>query len=323
MKKSLLITSVLLCAASMSAQNHNVDINFTPEFVNGEIDEVFLEALYVSEYTPSTSNAIPGTTVSADGKELAGRDHAEENIQNGDLDGLFLTITRGDDGLAYVTCPSEAYIGGQLQPVTKGDIRMRIAYSGSPNRPGDSHDLYVYDMTGIYATVSATAGTKLNGYVVAASCATFKSTEHPSGDPANGKYFHTAFYDFPAVSTDNTPENIQTTGDVYGATNLFTFRRPTKGLEKCDAAGFPCKYFDIVFRGIKAGEKVGLCNYQTLYEGLTPHPYDASASIMGIAGDDANAPVEYFNLQGMRIENPTSGLYIKRQGSITEKILVK
>lgn len=40
---------------------------------------------------------------------------------------------------------------------------------------------------------------------------------------------------------------------------------------------------------------------------------------------DTNAPVEYFNLQGMRVSGDTltPGLYIRRQGSVTTKILVK
>ncbi len=38
---------------------------------------------------------------------------------------------------------------------------------------------------------------------------------------------------------------------------------------------------------------------------------------------DTTAPVEYFNLQGIRVENPENGLYIRRQGSKTTKVLVK
>ncbi len=38
---------------------------------------------------------------------------------------------------------------------------------------------------------------------------------------------------------------------------------------------------------------------------------------------DENAPVEYFNLQGVRVENPVSGLYIRRQGNKATKVLVK
>lgn len=38
--------------------------------------------------------------------------------------------------------------------------------------------------------------------------------------------------------------------------------------------------------------------------------------------DDTEAPVEYYNLQGIRVENPTNGLYIKRQGSKATKVIL-
>lgn len=38
---------------------------------------------------------------------------------------------------------------------------------------------------------------------------------------------------------------------------------------------------------------------------------------------DENAPAEYFNLQGVRVENPTEGLYIRRQGSTVEKVVIR
>ncbi|MGN0220303.1 MAG: hypothetical protein ACI4AX_08485, partial [Muribaculaceae bacterium] len=38
---------------------------------------------------------------------------------------------------------------------------------------------------------------------------------------------------------------------------------------------------------------------------------------------DANEPVEYYNLQGVRVENPANGLYIRRQGTKATKVLVK
>ncbi len=45
----------------------------------------------------------------------------------------------------------------------------------------------------------------------------------------------------------------------------------------------------------------------------------------GIAGieAEANAPVEYFNLQGVRVANPENGLFIRRQGNTVTKVLVK
>lgn len=38
---------------------------------------------------------------------------------------------------------------------------------------------------------------------------------------------------------------------------------------------------------------------------------------------DANAPAEFFNLQGVLVAVPTSGLYIRRQGNTATKVLVK
>lgn len=44
----------------------------------------------------------------------------------------------------------------------------------------------------------------------------------------------------------------------------------------------------------------------------------------GIADiEAAEAPAEYFNLQGIRVENPSAGLYIVRQGGKTFKTLLK
>ena len=53
----------------------------------------------------------------------------------------------------------------------------------------------------------------------------------------------------------------------------------------------------------------------TLYKGT-------EAGLEGIAADN-NAAAEYFNLQGIRVANPTSGLYIRRQGNTATKVLVK
>lgn len=37
---------------------------------------------------------------------------------------------------------------------------------------------------------------------------------------------------------------------------------------------------------------------------------------------DENAPVEYYNLQGIRVNNPENGLYIRRQGNKVEKVIL-
>ncbi len=44
----------------------------------------------------------------------------------------------------------------------------------------------------------------------------------------------------------------------------------------------------------------------------------------GVEGIEAetDAPVEYFNLQGVRVANPESGVYIRRQGAVTTKVIL-
>ena len=49
---------------------------------------------------------------------------------------------------------------------------------------------------------------------------------------------------------------------------------------------------------------------------------DGTDGIDNIASEE-NGAVEYFNLQGVRVDNPTSGLYITRQGNKVAKVLVK
>lgn len=51
------------------------------------------------------------------------------------------------------------------------------------------------------------------------------------------------------------------------------------------------------------------------------HP-DAVSEILSI-DTDANAPIEYFNLQGVKVENPSMGVFIKRQGTMVSKVFVK
>lgn len=47
------------------------------------------------------------------------------------------------------------------------------------------------------------------------------------------------------------------------------------------------------------------------------------AGIGAIATDNENAPVEYFDLRGRRIDNPAGGFFIRRQGNNVEKIVIR
>jgi hypothetical protein len=50
--------------------------------------------------------------------------------------------------------------------------------------------------------------------------------------------------------------------------------------------------------------------------------FPEETSVSNIAVDE-NAPVEYYNLQGVRVANPSNGIYIQRQGNQAKKVLVK
>ncbi len=82
------------------------------------------------------------------------------------------------------------------------------------------------------------------------------------------------------------------------------------------------------------GEEVylGGKTYKTSYEMCPSHtsgdalPYlykvDNTVGISEIVSSE-DAPVVYYNLQGVQVENPAAGLYIRRQGNKTTKVLVK
>lgn len=63
------------------------------------------------------------------------------------------------------------------------------------------------------------------------------------------------------------------------------------------------------------------------YGGIAHYSYDGTkpTAVESISADDLNAPVEYFNLQGVKVsdKNLAPGVYIRRQGKTAEKVLVK
>lgn len=58
--------------------------------------------------------------------------------------------------------------------------------------------------------------------------------------------------------------------------------------------------------------------------GVSVSPEGTITGVEGVEADtDANAPVEYFNLQGQPVANPANGIYIRRQGSKVSKVLLR
>lgn len=72
---------------------------------------------------------------------------------------------------------------------------------------------------------------------------------------------------------------------------------------------------------------IGASTQQAQYQTGAPRwrvPYDGSQSaIENIGTDNSDLPVEYFNLQGVRVDNPSNGLFIRRQGTEVRKVIIK
>ncbi len=67
---------------------------------------------------------------------------------------------------------------------------------------------------------------------------------------------------------------------------------------------------------------IGATTQQAEFETGAPRwlvPYEPGTSLIETIGSD-NAPVEYYNLQGIRVDNPSAGVYIRQQGSKAVKV---
>ena len=49
---------------------------------------------------------------------------------------------------------------------------------------------------------------------------------------------------------------------------------------------------------------------------------EVSTGIESVDAEEVEAPVEYYNLQGVKVANPEKGLYIKKQGKKVTKVIL-
>lgn len=73
--------------------------------------------------------------------------------------------------------------------------------------------------------------------------------------------------------------------------------------------------------GGSLGEGVNFANNELSM--VTLNPFNEDAGVEGIVDNDSNAPVEYFNLQGMKVNNPQNGIVIRKQGKNVTKVVVR
>lgn len=71
---------------------------------------------------------------------------------------------------------------------------------------------------------------------------------------------------------------------------------------------------EVVFNGqANSGSTVSILS-ATVY-------YDLSTAVETIIDNEADAPVYYYNLQGVRVENPSNGIFIRVQGKKSQKVM--
>lgn len=108
-----------------------------------------------------------------------------------------------------------------------------------------------------------------------------------------------------AEKSQFTWNNIQ---DVTNQTNGFKLASP-KG-EKITAVVRNNRGDALLVQGIKVFT-------------YTQTDYPQGGSAVDEIETDQNAPVEYFNLQGMKVSGDMPGIYVRRQGSKVSKVIVK
>ncbi len=101
----------------------------------------------------------------------------------------------------------------------------------------------------------------------------------------------------------------------YDEDNVLDYEYYRKGILTLDAAGNPQEYIQ--------QEK---SDYQPEWANSSRLVYSDYVGVNGvesIEADAADAPVEYFNLQGVKVANPSDGIFIRRQGTKVSKVVVK
>lgn len=171
----------------------------------------------------------------------------------------------------------------------------------------------------------------------------FNKTDNQNGAPYQCALILPAFENIPAdgklnVSFDWCPM-IQGSG-TYDATQMAVFVRnegeedvefkaPEHKWEKSSPMAWTTATLSI--EGVKAGSTIIIRNTNDGWAKTSAQRWfidnikftgAAPAGIDGIVADN-EAPVEYFNLQGIRVAEPSNGLYIRRQGKEVTKVMVK
>lgn len=102
-----------------------------------------------------------------------------------------------------------------------------------------------------------------------------------------------------------------TAGEEYEYTHTLSVLKAVKDLEKINVI--------VYLINPRTKEIENACMLKSIGDGS----YVSGVEETILTEDDSDAPAEYYNLQGIRVANPSNGLYIVRKGNSVKKIIVK
>ncbi|MDE6156982.1 MAG: hypothetical protein K2F78_02430 [Muribaculaceae bacterium] len=118
-----------------------------------------------------------------------------------------------------------------------------------------------------------------------------------------------------AESADGTPDVSELAANGHAYTNASTvllkntYTTPEEALIEVD----PNRYYNITVR-LNNNGTVNSIKHEDVTDSIT-------TGVEGVEAEDADATVEYYNMQGMRVAQPKSGIYIRRQGNTVSKVI--
>lgn len=131
-----------------------------------------------------------------------------------------------------------------------------------------------------------------------------------------------AFYNCTALTELTLPPTLDTIG-----ASAFNSDKAITSLT-CRATVPPAVAADNIFSSFAATctlsvPEASISAYKTATGWKNFTNVQINTGVSGLETDAADVPAEYYNLQGIRVANPTSGIYIEKRGNRTRKVILK
>lgn len=326
------------------------------------VDNDFSWRIYKSSDVVITSSVDIKTIVITFDDYTSGSNtyYAEMDLSEGwqgTLDGLTYTVT--SDGLKNITlkaakqqvriktiiASTDASLEGALTP-DKTEAAGGGGEPVNPDEPTDPNVIYSNTFDSNFdgwtkindETLSDFKGWKINnnnpkclicnsyygGEAHAADSWVVREFDFANRTDVNMTFEQAFGYDFPQEQNDNYTVNIRTAGGEWTVLALSNWpEKPAKNWSDwvsndLDLSEWDGQKVEIGFRYLNDGSKSGAWEIKNLVIKGTP----GAGAVEGIEADENVAPV-YYNLQGVRVNNPENGLFIQVKGSKATKVLVK